>query len=180
MSDAVRNLRHECSRALVLLILAALMFAASRGLQWLATILFSGLLPLLAVVTAVVLYFRSPVGEARRAGRGAGAVLFLLAFVTTTGFWVLSLVAIEYHTPVGDTGGLLFMVTLMPAGFVYWWPGLAVALGRTPFPGSRRYPLRSACLVRGLIGTAGGLAAGLPLYVIVLYRGWDNTVLIPF
>lgn len=170
------SLRTELYRVLGLLLLASVMFVPSRGMQMALSLLYSTLLPVLVIVAALILYFRSPLAAAPVTRRGPVAALFLLAFVTTVGFWTLSLAAIEYHTPVGDTGGMLFMITLMPTAFIFWWPGLAVALGRNPLAGGERGPARASCLARGLTGVAGGL----PLYIVAVNRGWDDTVLIPF
>lgn len=153
------------------------MFAAPRGLQMILSLFFTTLLPVVTTIVAIVFYTRTGWVKTSPLTRSAGTVLFLLAFFTTTSFWILSLWAIEYHTPIGDTGGMLFMVTLMVAGFVYWWPGLAVTRGRSP--GHEGNLDRAACLKRIIVGAAGGLLGGLPIYLLIHHQRWHHWVLVP-
>lgn len=163
--DRSKNVRSCLAGAVVLFAGAGIMLLVERENQIPLSALYTLILPACTFILALVFFFRTPktAGSSERSC-SLDKDLLVFSFIVTTGFWVFILGIIEYTTPVGDVGGMLFMITLSPGTFAFWWPGLALALA--PEFGTGDKPLdRSRYLCRLATGFIGGLLAGIPLYL---------------
>lgn len=168
----VGNLRCYLTATAVLLALAGPMLLVQRANQIPLSLIYTVFLPLLILSLTVIFYIRTPRATDHTSPYTLEMDLLVLSFLATTAFWALIMGVIEYTTPIGDTGGMLFMMTLLPGAFDFWWPGLALSLG--PEFGSRHpgSPARAQYLWRLATGCAGGVLAGIPLYGLAMQ--WDN------